>query len=129
MCELRERHREGHELAAHGIERKPHGFESVSTEKGAILFLSENHSRPANTIFVLERSAAYLSFAGLAIRQAECLSPYGIDRKAVAAQREEQVAYRQELGGSPPPSDIFLRSRSSTSPILSPSRFSLRAKP
>src|SRR5207245_188701 len=77
VSELRQCHREGHEFAAHGIERKPHGFESVSTEKGAILFLSENHSRPADTILVFEKSAAYLSFDGLSVRHAECL---GLDR-------------------------------------------------
>src|SRR5439155_277096 len=53
---LRKRHRQRHELAADGIERKPHGFESVSTKKGAILFLSENHRRPAHTILVLEKA-------------------------------------------------------------------------
>jgi hypothetical protein len=81
MQRLRKRHWERNQLPANGIEREPHGFKRVSTEKRAIFLFAKNDRGSTDTILVLEQRNAYLSFDGLAIRQTEGLHPQGIDPK------------------------------------------------
>ena len=56
MCELRKRHREGHQLTAHGIERQAHRFKGIGTQQSAVSFFVEDNRCYTDAILVLKQA-------------------------------------------------------------------------
>jgi hypothetical protein len=79
FCNLYQRHGEPHQLTADGIKGKAYGFQGMSPQERAVVFLAKDDHGDAHLVLILEQRSSRLPPNRLAVGQADRLLRERID--------------------------------------------------